>query len=845
MVLDRDLGFGLRSSHLLEFRRSSFAHTPGRLATQYIPGERVPKKSLLGPHSFRIFRITAMNKKKLHIFEFDNFRLDAAERQLLRDGKPVSLPSKAFDLLVVLVENNGRLVQKEELYQSVWADHVVEESNLTVQMSALRKALGERKQNPRYITTVAGYGYRFVGDVASTGDECEVVIETETVARIVIEREEEDDNALKAVKAESTFAPRSEMKAISQTDGLSAAGTGTAVAVSTMKVLPEPGTRSVWQRRSVLFFSGWLIVALIVGGFVFWRYYSPARTKDRHAGTASAAIPFAETRIRQLTTKGKVAASFLSPDGKFYAYSLAERGEYKNSLWLGQTDGSSEIQLRPPADNPRYWLTFSPDSKMLYFSYHGPDESQNGLFKMPVLGGVAEKLLDESPVYFALSPDAKQISFFRPGRERDSSALLIANLDGTDERELSTRPLDKPFASISPAWSPDGSALAVGAVINSAKQSQEVFVISAKDGTVKQLTELDWAEVANLVWLRDGQGLIAVARDKDALSTQLWQIDYPGGNARRLVRDTDRYGSALSVSADGRSLMAVAVRAESNIWIAPADDMSEARQITFSSINGVYGFSGIDWTPEGRIVFTAGIDNSRALYSMDADGNNIRQLTSAGFVDRRLSMTHDGRLILFESNRSGDYQIWRIQNDGSDLRRLTTDGRNYYPQPTPDGKWVVYVSNRDGNNHIWRMSIEGGESVCVTEKVSSNPRVSLYGSLIACDYQADDQAPSQLAIVSIEDGRPVKLFDVPRTANFTNGIRWTPDDKAVCYRDWANGIWRQDINGGPPQRLKGLPEEKIYTYAWSRDGKRFAFTRGREVRDAVLIEDFQLQMKRE
>jgi len=57
----------------------------------------------------------------------------------------------------------------------------------------------------------------------------------------------------------------------------------------------------------------------------------------------------------------------------------------------------------------------------------------------------------------------------------------------------------------------------------------------------------------------------------------------------------------------------------------------------------------------------------------------------------------------------------------------------------------------------------------------------------------------------------------------------------VCYRDWANGIWRQDLNGGPPQRLKGLPEEKLYSFGWSRDGKHFAFARGRGIRDAVLI----------
>jgi DNA-binding winged helix-turn-helix (wHTH) protein len=121
-----------------------------------------------------------MSKKKRQVYEFDNFRLDARERQLSRDGELVTLPSKAFDLLLVLIENNGRLVEKDELYQSVWGDQVVEESNLTVQMSSIRKALGERIQNPRYVVTVPGFGYRFVGDVISTGKDREFVIETET-----------------------------------------------------------------------------------------------------------------------------------------------------------------------------------------------------------------------------------------------------------------------------------------------------------------------------------------------------------------------------------------------------------------------------------------------------------------------------------------------------------------------------------------------------------------------------------------------------------------------------------------------------------------------------------------
>ncbi|MGB7209108.1 MAG: winged helix-turn-helix domain-containing protein [Pyrinomonadaceae bacterium] len=125
------------------------------------------------------------------IYSFDNFHLDIDNRQLRRDDKPVSLSAKAFDLLHTLLENNGRLVEKDELFNSVWSDQIVEESNLTVHMSQIRKALGENKNNPRYIETVPGYGYRFVGELLGD-EEDEIVIETHTISKMTIEQEGED-----------------------------------------------------------------------------------------------------------------------------------------------------------------------------------------------------------------------------------------------------------------------------------------------------------------------------------------------------------------------------------------------------------------------------------------------------------------------------------------------------------------------------------------------------------------------------------------------------------------------------------------------------------------------------
>src|SRR5215470_19988635 len=97
-------------------------------------------------------------------FEFRNFRLDVDERQLLLDGSPVPLTPKAFDVLTVLVQRSGRLVEKEELLHLVWDDAFVEESNIARIIHTLRRTLGENRDQ-KFIETVAKRGYRFVAEV--------------------------------------------------------------------------------------------------------------------------------------------------------------------------------------------------------------------------------------------------------------------------------------------------------------------------------------------------------------------------------------------------------------------------------------------------------------------------------------------------------------------------------------------------------------------------------------------------------------------------------------------------------------------------------------------------------
>jgi DNA-binding winged helix-turn-helix (wHTH) protein len=124
------------------------------------------------------------------VCEFGPFRVDRAAGRLLRDGHPVPLTPKAFDVLLVLVENPGHLVEKDELMTRVWADSFVEEGNLKVTISMLRKALEEGASGQRYIETVPRKGYRFAADVKEFLDNGqELVVRERTRSSFTLEEE--------------------------------------------------------------------------------------------------------------------------------------------------------------------------------------------------------------------------------------------------------------------------------------------------------------------------------------------------------------------------------------------------------------------------------------------------------------------------------------------------------------------------------------------------------------------------------------------------------------------------------------------------------------------------------
>jgi Tol biopolymer transport system component/DNA-binding winged helix-turn-helix (wHTH) protein len=707
---------------------------------------------------------------------FGEFEIDRRARKLTRGSEEIRLSPKAFDLLAFLSANPGRVITKEEILDNVWDGQFVEEANLAVQISSLRKALHDRKESPRILATIPGKGYEFIADVEP---EVEIVVESHKFSRVVID----DSNGVEAAEVGG-------------------------------RIDRSPTRRLVTAAVSVIV----LLVAAAGSYFVFLRA----------AAERPALLNIQDFEVDRMTTTGKVAtAAAISPDGKLFAYSQYDN-DGGQTLWLGHADGGEPRQLRDPAHINYTGLRFGPDGRHLYF-VGSNQKGGRSLFRMPVFGGAAEPIKDEVYANVAFAPDGDRFAYIRP----EDPALMIGHVDGSPVSELAKAPTSLGFVRSSQSWSPDGTIVAIGSPTNDVGSEHEIFTVDIARRNLKVLTSHKWSRIDSTAWLRDGTGLVVIATENDSRLGQLWHVGFPGGEVRPLTSDLNIYETTVSLSESNDAMIAIQLQQFSNVWVGAADDPAKARQITFSSLGRIDGWSGLDWMSDGRMVYTAVVDKISSIWMMDSDGRNPRQITPTGQSCFHPSVSNDRQNIVFTSVRDGKSSIWRTNGDGAALTQLTGAEIAAQPHISPDGRWVVYVGSRDTFGPLYRIPAGGGEPRLLTNTRAAWVRVSPDSRFIAGEFHVDGK--SRLGIISIDGGDPVKVFDVPRTANFRLGVRWSPDGRSIAYRDWVNGIWLQNLDGGEPKRIEGLPTEKLYAFGWSTDGKQFAFVRGSEIRDVVMM----------
>ena len=585
----------------------------------------------------------------------------------------------------------------------------------------------------------------------------------------------------------------------------------------------------LWERRRNLIAAA-VLAATAVLALALW-----SKSSGR---SDSSPRPFDSTRLARVTTTGSVGSAAISPDGRYVAY--VSVNDTKWGLSLRQIATTSNVELIPPDDVPKGAPTFGPDGSYIYYVAYGPGSTVATLYRIPVLGGGATRILEGIDSSVAFSPDGRQLAFLRRDAKAGSDALVLASVDGANQRELATRKRPQLYVLNGVSWSADGKSIAVVAG-NEQDSRRQIVLADVSTGTETIVPTPEWRTVGRAAWLPDGTGILVNAQeDSGETSTQIFLVRYPSGTTRRVTSDLSSY-SGLSVAADGRSFVAIRSDRRVTLWTTALGNPTAAVAIT-SQAAGDDGSEGVAWTPDGRLVYVSGASGNPDIWIMSADGSRRVQLTSSPGYDVSPQVTNDGRYIVFASDRDGAMRGWRMGVDGSGAMRLTSDvvarSRVY---PSADGKWVYYDTTK---NEARRVSIDGGQPEAVFSsdllarvggtlpKRFHEPMPSPDGSAVAGHYVAE--RGEGIAVIPMQNGA-VKLFDtVP-----PNGT-WSPDGKALLYietRDGVSNVMRQPVTGGPPSPVTHFTADQIFGYAASPDRKHLAIVRGRVASDVVLVSE--------
>ncbi|MGI8735036.1 MAG: winged helix-turn-helix domain-containing protein [Pyrinomonadaceae bacterium] len=759
-----------------------------------------------------------MREQNHYVYEFGPFHLDATRRVLSKEGEPLKLFPKEFDTLLALVESNGELVEKDDLMHRVWQDTIVEESNLTTNISHLRKLLGESRNRHDYIVTVPGRGYRFVAGVRQAFDE--VIVHERT--RVTLENEE--------IECEEE--------------------TARGVEESGVAIHPGPHadtltTRGHWLGRRAFILAA-VAVVLAAAAFGSYRLLRQSWTKN------VAATPFKAIKLTKLTNSGRATLAAISPDGRYIVHvSKDVEGE---SLWLKQVSTQSIVQIAPPVSVSYWGLTFSPDGDYIYCVTAESNKGDTALSLIPVLGGPPRRLPvgPHGPVSF--SPDGRSFAFINA--HRDVFHLYVADINGEAARLIAMRGPPEKFIDIAvgPSWSPDGEEIACAVRrYDASGYFDSVIGIRIADGSERPLTTRRWSAVGQIAWLPGSAGLVVTARESPSAPFQIWHLP-ASGSAVRMTNDLNDY-RGISFNASTGSMLAVQTNLVSGVWVVPSGDLTSRRfaRDQFSRghfpvdagaaiqiASGTGRLDDVAWMNDGRVVYVSDDSDGSNVWVWEPGGPAPRQLTLDARNIHGLAVSPDGRHLVFSSDRTGTFNLWRVEINGGEPMRLTSGEGEVSPRFLPDGRWLVFQSGYQTGATVWRVPLDGGDAMRLTETRAQKPDVSPDGKLIAYHTLDSESASSPwiFGAMPFDGGRLIEKFTFAPTVG-ERIARWVPGGWGIAYLDSPGGvsnIWVQPLDGSPPQQLSDFKAERIDSFDWSPDGRWLAAVRGTETSDVVLIE---------
>ena len=464
--------------------------------------------------------------------------------------------------------------------------------------------------------------------------------------------------------------------------------------------------------------------------------------------------------VRPLTTFGQIVSSpAFSPDGNFIAFSWsgdANQSNEKPGIFTMSVAGSTPTRVTSGAGGEQ-WPTWSPDGSRIAF-VRSEVPGRCGIYLVPAHGGPERKLLDlrdDRYYWLAWSPDGKHLAFADRGAPRDDYLLSLLSLDTLERRQL-------PASASRFAFSPDGNVLAF---IGGGPGTIDVSLLSLNNGKTSSIySQREW--IGGLAWTADGQALVLSLNQRGI--RRLAKLPITGGKLEVLpVAGEDAYYPA--VSRGGDRLAFVRGVSDTDLWRVELQDPSGPGHPN-PLVSSTRGDSQPSFSQDGkRIAFQSNRSGSFEIWVSNADGSNQVQLTSLGGPPAsRPRWSPDGRQIAFWT---GEMYVVGA-NGGPPSRFNAREKGGELPVWSSDGRWLYFTFD----TNLWKVPVQDGTAVQITKKGGASSRESRDGQYLY--YTKGDEPGIWRVAVSGGEETPV----IEEFPNYLAGY-WDLVDDGIYFVD--------------------------------------------------------------
>jgi serine/threonine protein kinase len=582
----------------------------------------------------------------------------------------------------------------------------------------------------------------------------------------------------------------------------------------------------------------WLLAALpvlLIAGYFVWQEWRERQTTEPPRAAVLTTLPGPE-----------LYPSF-SPDGNHVAFMWSGPKQDNRDVYVQQIGSGAPLRLTtdPCSDYNPVW---SPDGRWIAFLRgESPGHLAHGrreLRLIPPLGGPERKIAEirvgdfyPEPACLAWCPDSTCLIVADSSRGGETDALFVVSIETGEKRRL-TDPQPDLMGDSSPALSPDGRSLVFRRL--SGWAASELYQLSLGPGlTVDgKPTRLGLAppHAAYPTWLPDSKEILCSANGS------LWRLPPNSPAVRLAFVGEDGIMPAVSRPQPGHPSRLVYVRSifETDIWrVETPGSGAPANSPPVVAIASTRVDANPQLSPDGcHVAFESVRSGTWEIWISDLDGSNSVQLTSLGAgVTGTPRWSPDGQFIAFDTNLNGHFNIHVIPAAGGKSRRITSGTANeHHPSFSRDRRSIYFASNRSGEYQIWKAAVSGGEPVQVTYDGGQVAFESMDGKWLYYT-QTVGPAPAVLWRIPTTGGQPIKVLDGVIERAFTaveEGIYYIDrpmSEARLGYLEFATGNVRI-VSPALGHVMAGLTA--------SSDGRTILYTKLNTLGDdLMLVENFR------